>query len=186
MVSVLCLNSAGQPHRWSSIEDAAIYTAKDLVLWQHGESIARLRGGYNARSLQRSVLDVPAIMAVRGEAFFDGRWEAPKVSRALVFLRDRRTCAYCGRIFPDAALTVDHIVPVSRAGCTTWMNVVAACKRCNALKADRDLAAFGELLYLPYVPNKHEALILANRRILADQHDWLQKGLPRHSRLRLQ
>ena len=46
------------------------------------------------------------------------------------------------------------------------------------------LAAAGmPLLYVPYVPNRHEAFILANRRILADQMAFLLAGVPRHSRL---
>ncbi|MFM1991674.1 MAG: hypothetical protein RJA99_4631 [Pseudomonadota bacterium] len=39
------------------------------------------------------------------------------------------------------------------------------------------------LLYVPYVPNRHEAFILANRRILSDQMTFLLAGVPRHSRL---
>jgi hypothetical protein len=187
MVKVLCLNSAGVPHRWSSIEDAAIYAAKGLVLWEHGTRLVRLHGGINASSGERSVLDVPPIMALRGEAFFDGTWDAPTISRALVFQRDRSTCAYCVRVFPESELTVDHIVPVARGGKSTWMNLVTADKRCNSFKADRLPHECGlELAYLPYVPNKHESLILTNRRIVADQMAWLATGLPKHSRLRPQ
>jgi hypothetical protein len=39
------------------------------------------------------------------------------------------------------------------------------------------------LLYVPYVPNRHEAFILSNRKILADQMEFLLRGVPRHSRL---
>jgi len=39
------------------------------------------------------------------------------------------------------------------------------------------------LLYVPHVPNLHEGFILRNRRILADQMEFLMAGVPRHSRL---
>ena len=40
-----------------------------------------------------------------------------------------------------------------------------------------------ELLYAPYVPNKAEYLILTNRRILADQMEFLKQHVASHSRL---
>ena len=41
------------------------------------------------------------------------------------------------------------------------------------------------LIYVPYVPNRNETFILTNRRILADQMEWLLGGVPAHSRLHL-
>jgi 5-methylcytosine-specific restriction endonuclease McrA len=35
------------------------------------------------------------------------------------------------------ALTVDHLLPVSRGGEDTWENLVAACVECNNRKGDR-------------------------------------------------
>lgn len=187
MVKVLCLNSAGVPQRWSEINQAAGYLATGMVLWEHGNRLVRLHGGINAASGAQSVLDVPPIMAIRGEAFFDGSWEAPTVSRAQVFQRDRWVCAWCAQPVRDSELSLDHIVPVSRGGKSTWMNLVTAHKRCNSFKADRLPHECGlELAYVPYVPNKHEALILTNRRIVADQMTFLETGLPKHSRLRPQ
>lgn len=58
-----------------------------------------------------------------------------KLTRRSVFARDDHTCQYCGRT--DAPLTIDHVVPRSRMGSTTWSNVVASCIRCNNLKGDR-------------------------------------------------
>lgn len=44
-------------------------------------------------------------------------------------------CYYCGRSFPPAELTMDHIVPLSRGGKTSRSNVVPACKTCNTRKS---------------------------------------------------
>lgn len=46
----------------------------------------------------------------------------------------RGQCYYCGRAFPPKALTMDHIVPLSRGGKSTKRNVVPACKECNNKK----------------------------------------------------
>jgi 5-methylcytosine-specific restriction endonuclease McrA len=43
-------------------------------------------------------------------------------------------CHYCGRRFPPAALTMDHVVPIARGGRSTRSNAVACCKKCNTAK----------------------------------------------------
>jgi 5-methylcytosine-specific restriction endonuclease McrA len=37
---------------------------------------------------------------------------------------------------PDVKLTIEHIMPQSRGGPTSWENCVAACEDCNTRKAD--------------------------------------------------
>ncbi|MCE2517925.1 MAG: HNH endonuclease [Alphaproteobacteria bacterium] len=61
----------------------------------------------------------------------------PAFTRFNVFLRDRFSCQYCSREFQAQDLTFDHVIPRSRGGRTTWQNVVAACSRCNLLKANK-------------------------------------------------
>ena len=46
----------------------------------------------------------------------------------------RGACYYCGKPFPPAELTMDHVVPMARGGKTTKSNVVPACKSCNSRK----------------------------------------------------
>src|SRR5207245_9232455 len=65
----------------------------------------------------------------------------PQQSRALsrknILLRDRNTCQFCGGVFPSSELTLDHVVPRSRGGRSSWANLVACCYRCNKGKGDR-------------------------------------------------
>ena len=64
------------------------------------------------------------------------------------------------------------------------MNSVTACRPCNTRKGNRaPEQANMPLIYIPYVPNRHEHFILRNRRILADQMEYLLAGVPRTSRL---
>jgi hypothetical protein len=56
---------------------------------------------------------------------------------------------------------------------------------CNSRKDDMTLKEAGlELLYVPYVPDRAEALVLQNRNILADQMQFLKDFLPKHSRVK--
>jgi len=65
----------------------------------------------------------------------------PQQSRALsrknILLRDRNTCQFCGRQFSASELTLDHVMPRSRGGPTSWENLVACCYSCNNRKGDR-------------------------------------------------
>ncbi len=58
-------------------------------------------------------------------------------TRRSVLLRDNHTCQYCGATGTQAILTMDHLLPRSRGGETTWENVVTACRACNMRKGDR-------------------------------------------------
>ncbi len=58
-------------------------------------------------------------------------------SKPGVHRRDRFTCQYCGVKLSAKELQVEHVVPRSRGGPTTWENCVAACAECNQQKADR-------------------------------------------------
>lgn len=58
-------------------------------------------------------------------------------SRRNIFKRDKYTCQYCGRQPKPEELTIDHVVPRSQGGQSTWTNCVLACMGCNHRKADR-------------------------------------------------
>ena len=73
---------------------------------------------------------------------------------------------------------------IKEKGIDTWMNVVTACRACNHRKSSRTPEQAGmPLLYTPYVPSLWEDFILRNRRILADQMEFLMAHIPKSSRL---
>ena len=60
-----------------------------------------------------------------------------KFNRRNIFARDHNQCQYCGKKFPTAELSLDHVVPRSQGGGTTWDNIVCACVGCNVRKGGR-------------------------------------------------
>lgn len=73
-----------------------------------------------------------------------------------VLKRDNHTCGYCGK----KATTIDHIRPRSKGGKHTWLNVVAACVKCNSKKSDIQLSELGWTLNIkPFEPEGDSWLV---------------------------
>jgi 5-methylcytosine-specific restriction endonuclease McrA len=60
-----------------------------------------------------------------------------RFSRFNIFARDNNTCQYCGRRFARTELNLDHVMPRSRGGLSTWENIVCSCHNCNRRKGGR-------------------------------------------------
>lgn len=180
MHQVLTLDQGGRPSRWASWQDALAYKVKGLISWSLGDEVA-LRGGTCRVTGEETVVYLPNIIAVANEVF-DGR---VPLTNPNLFARDNWTCGYCGQRFSHGDLTREHIFPRARGGQDTWTNCISACKRCNGFKACRTPEEAGmQLLWVPYVPNKAEELILSRRGVKPDQRDYLRECLPRNSPIR--
>ena len=91
------------------------------------------------------------------------------LSRKNILLRDRNTCQYCGEVLPSSELTLDHVVPRSRGGASTWENLVACCFACNNKKGDRTPQEAGMVL----ARQPRQISIHAKHKLLAgDSHTW--------------
>lgn len=88
--------------------------------------------------------------------FIYARWRVHHRTRWTkqgVMKRDKKMCAYCSR----PAQTIDHVLPRSRGGASTWENTVAACHSCNHKKAARTpKEAAMTLHFTPYMPSYEE------------------------------
>lgn len=184
---ILTLDQHGVPHRWVDWQHACFYYARDMVAWAIGEHSFVFHGGTNRVTGLRSEICTNSIIAIRGRSLGSRALiQVPPLTNRELFHRDRHTCAYCGEEMAGSRLTRDHIKPVSQGGLDVWMNVVTACRSCNQRKSGRTPEqARMELLFMPYVPNKAEYLILSNRHILADQMDFLARQVSSQSRIRL-
>jgi 5-methylcytosine-specific restriction endonuclease McrA len=112
----------------------SIIAAQDAVsaIWRERVDVVETWPDAFFRS-PSTTITVPKIGALRDYAPFSGE---PKFCRRSILLRDRFRCCYCGEAFPSHELTYDHLIPRSRGGKTEWTNIVTACLRCNAQKAD--------------------------------------------------
>jgi len=184
--SILQLDIGGNPQNWITYEDACYHESKDNVAWSMGAVDFDVYGGTCALTGERTVLTINTIIAVRGEMNDKAmkHYNRVPLTNKTLFRRDQNICGYCGDPFPAQKLTRDHIIPSSRGGANKWQNVVTACEGCNKRKDDNLLEEINmELLYVPHVPNRAEWLILRNRKVLADQMDFLMKRVPKDSRL---
>ncbi len=80
-----------------------------------------------------------------------------KINRQRLYRRDNHECGYCGS---KRNLTIDHIIPKSRGGQNTWMNLVTCCSSCNRLKDDKTPEEAGMKLNIkPYEPTIFSEII---------------------------
>jgi 5-methylcytosine-specific restriction endonuclease McrA len=74
-------------------------------------------------------------------------------TRRNIYKRDDFTCQYCGRRMASEELSIDHVLPRSRGGRTSWTNCVLSCIRCNVRKGNRTPEEAGlDLLVRPKQP----------------------------------
>ena len=183
-VEILAVDRAFTPDRWIDAQTALNYYSRGLVQASFGDTAMVLHGGINHTTGQQSILEVGSILVIdtKNHGVRDFRY-AP-FSRPLLFKRDQHICAYCGQMFRERHLTMDHILPACKGGQDSWENLVTACYTCNQRKGGRTPEqARMELLYLPFRPNRFEYLILSGRNIQADQMEFLKARLGKNSRL---
>lgn len=80
---------------------------------------------------------IQAPRVVRLLAFDRSPRQTLRFNRRNLFARDGHNCQYCGKNLPTQQLSLDHVIPRSRGGKTTWENVVSACVDCNTRKGSR-------------------------------------------------
>ena len=95
-----------------------------------------------------------------------------RFSRANVHLRDNGRCQYCGIEVDRKEATLDHVMPVSKGGKTSWENCVTACAPCNATKADK---VGPKPKIKPHKPDYYELVNKRKKLEFNVRHDeWLQ------------
>jgi 5-methylcytosine-specific restriction endonuclease McrA len=96
-----------------------------------------------------------------------------RFSRANVYLRDNGKCQYCGTHIERKDATLDHVMPVSKGGKTSWENCVTACGPCNAEKADKTKGYKPRVK--PYKPDYYDLVNKRKKQPFNLRHeDWLQ------------
>jgi 5-methylcytosine-specific restriction endonuclease McrA len=124
--AVTVLNATNEPLTTVSIQRATV-----LQIIGKAEAVQTELGKF-VRSEHLS-LPLPKIIRLTRYVYIPWRAQLASFTRAGVLKRDAWTCQYCGKL----ATTMDHVLPRSRGGRTTWYNCVAACSECNRRKGNR-------------------------------------------------
>lgn len=124
---VLVLNATFEPINVTAVRRAMVLMLKGVA---QAEEISHTQVHSASRSLE-----VPSVIRLLAYRHIPQQTRA--LSRKNILLRDRNTCQFCKRILPASELTLDHVVPRSRGGRSSWENLVACCYQCNNRKGDR-------------------------------------------------
>src|ERR1700733_11069566 len=122
---VLVLNATYEPINVCTVRRAVVLLLKDKA-----EVIERAEWELHSTS---TTIARPVVIRLVSYVRIPRDTHRRKITRRAVFARDNWTCQYCGA---RSQLTVDHVVPRSKGGGSTWDNIVAACAPCNRRKGD--------------------------------------------------
>ncbi len=124
---VLVLNASYEPINVCTVRRAAV-----LLLKQRADLVER-----SPLSLHAEHVTLPRPLVIRLNVYVRVPHDAHsrKITRRAIFARDHWTCQYCGT--SKSSLTVDHVIPRSKGGPSSWDNIVACCAPCNRRKGDR-------------------------------------------------
>ncbi len=139
--------------------DEGIYSNYDFESWRQ---LSELRQAFEANdhdwiSTVNFDIAVPRIIRL---LFYDRLPQGlVKFNRRNIYARDRNHCQYCGKKHPSSELSLDHIIPRSMGGKTTWDNIVCACTKCNVKKGGRTpQQAHMKLITRPVKPKRNPVI----------------------------
>jgi len=160
---VLVLNATYEPINVCTVRRAAV-----LILKAKAEVIEHGAWELHAESL---TLPRPVVIRLVTYVRVPRDTHRRKITRRAVFARDGWACQYCGS---RSNLTVDHVVPRSKGGISTWENIVASCAPCNRRKGDNLLRQVGmSLRRKPRRPSPHVFIHVASPTIPAAWQAYL-------------
>ena len=113
------------------------YVSYDFIDWTQLSAFKREFEPARHDWIRTVRFDITVPRIVRVLSFSKLPRQEVKFNRRNLFARDGNTCQYCGKRLSTSALSLDHVIPRSRGGPTTWANVVCACVRCNVRKGGR-------------------------------------------------
>ena len=121
---VLVLNQDFSPMTICSVKKAF------LLVYLNKADLVFAPGNKTIRTVDKS-FPLPSIIKIN--QYISIPFKGLVLTRQNVFRRDNYECQYCGS---KKDLTLDHLIPRSKGGKSSWKNLVTACKRCNAKKGD--------------------------------------------------
>jgi 5-methylcytosine-specific restriction endonuclease McrA len=135
---VLVLNASYEPINICGARRALVLVLKGVARTEEEHALIL--------HAQRSYMAMPSV--IRLLEYRRIPYQTRALSRKNILLRDRNTCQYCGEVLPPSDLTLDHVIPRSRGGNSTWENLVACCHACNRQKGNRMLSELDDMILL--------------------------------------
>jgi 5-methylcytosine-specific restriction endonuclease McrA len=129
---VLLLNADAQPVSYLPLS-AIQWQEAITYLWLDKVTVLEWYDDWTVRS-DRWETRVPAVIMLK-EMY--RRRRQPRFSKHNLYIRDLYTCQYCDTPYTKSNLTLDHVLPLSKGGKTSWENIVAACGPCNSRKGNK-------------------------------------------------
>jgi 5-methylcytosine-specific restriction endonuclease McrA len=128
---VLVLNASYEAINVCTVRRAAV-----LVLKERAEILERAEWALHAEFFE---MPRPTVIRLNTYVRVPRDAHSRKITRRAIFARDHWTCQYCGtgRGTGHTGLTVDHVIPRSKGGTSSWDNIVTCCAPCNRRKGDR-------------------------------------------------
>ncbi|MBA9078069.1 MULTISPECIES: HNH endonuclease [Rufibacter] len=115
---------------FTAIATCSLHKAFVLLYLQKAELVAQdLLNGL--RTVSHTY---PRPLVIRLQRYVRVPYKGIALTRQNIMRRDGYRCQYCGA---SRNLTLDHLLPRSRGGQSTWHNLITACSRCNSKKGDR-------------------------------------------------
>lgn len=174
MSDVLVLDSTGQPIYTTGVQDA-------IRLWTKDKAVV-LAEDFEGKLLHSDSFEMgmPRVVQLRN-------WVARKLnlkvpfSRRNLVIRDSvvrqgkptLVCQYCVDALTTETYSLDHVIPRSHGGESTWENLVACCKECNSFKANRTPEQAGmKLIKKPVAPSVHDEKFTFRLQIKNPRPEW--------------
>lgn len=166
MNRVLLLNASYEPL-------TVVVMPRAIALLIQGKAhLLESREGETVRSTS-TVMDYPTVIRLDRFVRIPYRRSGP-VTRVGVLKRDEYECVYCGA----DGRTIDHIVPRSRGGDSSWLNLAACCQRCNNKKGNSLVGELGwKLRFRPYEPD-YRSYVIAKQVTRRDEPTWREYLVP--------
>jgi len=167
IMDCLLLNASGLPVSvlplsiidWQEAIKYMVLEKADVIQW-HEDWIVN---SSNWSTMVPSVLMLREYMKPKGTVRF---------SRTALYYRDNGECQYCGTPLTIKSATIDHVLPASKGGKTSWDNCSIACEKCNFTKGNNEKI---RPRMKPYKPDYFE---LVNKRKKFDfnvkHKEWLK------------
>jgi 5-methylcytosine-specific restriction endonuclease McrA len=136
---VLVLNASYEPIQIANVKRAVKLVVKDAAEIE----------AHKGREIYPGIF-LPTVVRLKRHKHIPHRVQV--MSRKNIYLRDKYVCQYCYKKFPPSELTLDHILPQSKGGRSTWENLATCCRSDNLSKADRTPEEAGMVLLKRYRP----------------------------------